>query len=154
MRNLIAPPSTRIEAIKLFTEISQVNLSDESEEYQTLYREKTCLFYCLFIEQIANVTKQRDFREEYQNVSGSKQQTSFENFARQVCLAISSVLTQNLSLIEQTTNTMDQNQNIEFLKRYTQRGLQYLIQCTNIPEDELFKICLDFWHFFTLNNLK
>ena len=72
LRNLIAPPSTRIEAIKLFTEISQVNLSEEKDEYQTLYREKTCLFYCLFIEQIANVTKQRDFRDEYQNVHGSK----------------------------------------------------------------------------------
>jgi len=54
---LIAPPSTRIEAIKLFTEISQVNLSDEQQDYQNMYREKTCLFYCLFIEQIANVTK-------------------------------------------------------------------------------------------------
>ena len=30
----------------------------------------------------------------------------------------------------------------------------YLIQCTNIPEDELFKICLDFWHFLTMNILE
>lgn len=62
-----------------------------------------------------------------------------------MCLAISSVLTENLTLIEQSTNTMEPNQNLEFLKNYTKKGLQYLIQCTNIDEDELFKICLDFW---------
>ena len=29
------------------------------------------------------------------------------------------------------------------------RGLTYLIQLSNIPEEELFKICLEFWHFFS-----
>jgi exportin-1 len=33
LRNLIAPPSTRLEAIKLFTEISQVSLEDEEEQF-------------------------------------------------------------------------------------------------------------------------
>ena len=65
MKNLIAPPSTRIEAIKLFTEISQVDLKGEEESYQNMYKEKICMFYCLFIEQIQNVTKGRDLRQEY-----------------------------------------------------------------------------------------
>ncbi len=26
-----------------------------------------------------------------------------------------------------------------------------MVQLSNIPEDELFKICLDFWHFFCYN---
>jgi hypothetical protein len=66
LRNLIGPPSTRIEAIKLFTEISQVDLKDEEEAYQIMYKEKICMFYCIFIEQIAHVTKNRDFRDEYE----------------------------------------------------------------------------------------
>ena len=107
------------------------------------------MFYCIFIEQIHNVTKGRDLREEYKQLSGTKNQGNFENFCKQVCLAISSVLQSNLDLIEQSTNTMEPNQNIEFLKQFTQKGLEYLIQCTSIPEDELFKICLDFWHFFS-----
>lgn len=49
---------------------------------------------------------------------------------------------------------MEPNQNIDFLKQYTHRGLHYLIQCSNIPEDELFKITLDFWHFFTMDILQ
>lgn len=92
LRNLIAPPSTRIEAIKLFTEISQVSLKDEEEAYQNMYKEKTCMFYCLFIEQIQNVTKNRDLRDEYQTLSQTKNLSSFEAFCKQTCLAITSVL--------------------------------------------------------------
>ena len=28
-----------------------------------------------------------------------------------------------------------------------------MVEFSNIPEDELFKICLDFWHFLTYNIL-
>ncbi len=30
----------------------------------------------------------------------------------------------------------------------TQQGLNYLVQLSNVPEDELFKINMNFWHFF------
>jgi len=89
---LIGPPSTRIEAIKLFTEISAVDLSGEEEAYRNLYKEKICMFYCIFVEQIINVTKGRDLRQEYESLHGTKSQGNFENFCKQVCLAISSVL--------------------------------------------------------------
>lgn len=71
-----------------------------------------------------------------------------------MALAISSVLKQHLELIELTCNTMEQNPNIDALRAYTEKGLQYLVQCTNISEDELFKICLEFWHRFTFDILQ
>ena len=111
------------------------------------------MFYCLFIEQISFVTKGRSLKDEHDNVSGGKQQGFFENLCKEICLTISSVLQNNLSLIEQSCNTMTDNQNIEYLKESVKRGLWYLVQCTNIPEDELFKICLDFWHFFSYDIL-
>lgn len=149
LRNLVCPPSTRIEAIRLFTEISVIPLDDEEEAMKMHYKEKTCMYFCIFIEQIAAVTKGRDLRDENRSLAGTKAQGSFENFAKQVALAISSVLKQHLDLIEQTCNTIGQNANIDALRNYTEKGLQYLIQCTNIPEDELFKICLEFWHHYT-----
>ena len=44
--------------------------------------------------------------------------------------------------------------NITFLKDFTKQGLVYIIQCSNIPEEELFKICLEFWYFFTMDILQ
>lgn len=81
-------------------------------------------------------------------MKNSKQQSAFENFARQVALAISAVLKNNITLIEQLTNTMEPNPNIEIVRSSVQQGLKYMVQLSNIDEDELFKICLEFWHWF------
>ena len=80
LRNLIVPTSTRLEAIKLFTEVSQVDLQAEPEEYRNGYKEKTCMFYCIFIEQIQTVTKGRDLREEYRALVATKNRGNFEIF--------------------------------------------------------------------------
>ena len=37
---------------------------------------------------------------------------------------------------------------IEMLRTSIQQGLRYMIQLTNVPEEELFKICIEFWHWF------
>ena len=77
------------------------------------------MFYCLFIEKIMLVTKGRDLRDEYAALVGTKNQGNFENFCVSVCIAISHVLTQHITLIEVSTNTMEENQNITYLKNYT-----------------------------------
>lgn len=72
-----------------------------------------------------------------------------------VAMAITGTLKQHISLIEQTCNVTESNSNIDALRNYTQKSLQYIVQMTNIPgEEELFKICLDFWHFFTYDILQ
>jgi hypothetical protein len=37
------------------------------------------------------------------------------------------------------------------LRECVKRALQMMVQMSNIPEDELFKICLDFWHFLCVD---
>lgn len=86
--------------------------------------------------------------DEYNATLQTKQQAGFENFARQVALAISSVLRNNLDLIEEMTNIQEMNENTAMLVNTTQQGLSYLVQLSNVPEDELFKINMNFWHFF------
>lgn len=61
------------------------------------------------------------------------------------------MLKTNIDLIEEMTNTMEPNPNILFLQQCVQRALEYMCQLSRIPEDELFKICLDFWFFFCYN---
>ena len=43
---------------------------------------------------------------------------------------------------------MEPNENIKFLIECISRALMMMTQFSNIPEDELFKICLDFWNKF------
>ena len=50
LTNLVCPTSTRIEAIKLFQEISAVSLADEEESVRNQYKETICMWLCIFIE--------------------------------------------------------------------------------------------------------
>lgn len=149
INNFIEPPNSRIEAIKCITEISSLDFKEIDDP--NLFRrckEKLCYFYCLLIQRIHSLTKGRSLIDEYNATLQTKQQAGFENFARQVALAISSVLRNNLELIEEMTNIIEMNENTAMLVNTTQQGLTYLVQLSNIPEDELFKISMNFWHFF------
>jgi len=46
---------------------------------------------------------------------------------------------------------MEPNADVEILRKNVSFGLEYMIQLTQIPEEELFKICLEFWHWFSNN---
>jgi exportin-1 len=59
----------------------------------------------------------------------------------------------NIDLIEQMTSSMEQNENILFLQNCVQQSLNFMTQLSRVPEEELFKICLEFWHFFCLNTM-
>jgi exportin-1 len=149
INHFIEPPNSRIEAIKCITEISSLDFKEiDDPNLSRRCKEKLCYFYCLLIQRIHSLTKGRSLLDEYNATLQTKQQAGFENFARQVALAISSVLRNNLDLIEEMTNIAEMNENTAMLVNTAQQGLIYLVQLSNVPEDELFKISMNFWHFF------
>lgn len=92
------PVETRIEAIKCFTEIASLTFEDieNNDSLKNACRQRLCMYFCLLINQIHTLTKQRSLLEEYWTVKNTKQQAGFENFVRQVAIAISAVLTNNI----------------------------------------------------------
>lgn len=112
---------------------------------------KLCGYYCNFIKKIQELTKGRSLYDEYLNAKRSQQQTGFENFARQLAMAIAAILKNNLDLIESTSNQMEANADVLLLRECVDLGLQYLLQLTSVEEEELFKICLELWHWFSNN---
>jgi exportin-1 len=98
------------------------------------------------VQKIVEITKNRSLLEEFNSVKGSKNQQAFENFARQVAMVVASVVKGNLRVIEEVTDQAGDNQAVAALREATKRALEMMVQLSNVPEDELFKICLDFWH--------
>jgi hypothetical protein len=92
-----------------------------------MYKERKCLLFCIFIECIQTTVKGRDLREEYKTLVERKINSNFDTFCQQLCQAISAVLIENLDLIEQITNTMEQNPNINTLKNFTNQALLYMV---------------------------
>lgn len=97
------------------------------------------------------MTKNRSLVDEYKAVQKTSNQTGFENFARQLALGISSILRSSLTLIESITNTHEPNEDQYIIQQCVKKALEILVQLSYVTEDELFKICLDFWHFFSLD---
>lgn len=120
----------------------------QGEDNEQAYREKTIIAYCNFLLKIQEITRNRNLYEEFQNVKDTSNEDAFAKFARQTALAITGVLTQNLSNIE-TIVSQTQNENTQMLFNCLNLGLNYMVQYSQCEEDELFKICLDFWKFFT-----
>jgi len=74
--------------------------------------EKLCLYFCIFIQKVVEITKNRNLLEEYKSVQGSNNQNGFENFARQISMVIISVLKGCIRVIEELTDTIEPNPNI------------------------------------------
>lgn len=64
-------------------------------------------------------------------------------------MVIISVLKGCIRVIEELTDAIDPNPNISILRECVKKSLEIMVQTSQIPEDELFKISLDFWHFLT-----
>ena len=54
------PAVTRLDSIKLFTEVVQIDLSDEDDNLKATYKERKCLLFCVFVECIVTTIKGRD----------------------------------------------------------------------------------------------
>ena len=148
IQHFILPIHSRNEAIKCFTEIASLTFGELEVAEAQHCKLKLCGYYCNFIKKISELTKGRSLVDEYTSVKKSQQQAGFENFARQLALAISAVIKNNVDLIEQTTNVMEPNPDVDFLRASLDQGLVFMIQLTQVQEEELFKICLEFWHWF------
>jgi exportin-1 len=92
----IVPAYSRNEAIKCFTEIASLEFKDLPDHEQSECKQRLLWYYCVLIQKVTETIKQRTFNDEYNNVKNTKQQSAFENFARQVALAISAVLKNNI----------------------------------------------------------
>jgi hypothetical protein len=124
LNNFLTPNTSRIEAIKCFGEIAAL-LAPQESDGKTLNnnplsnpsldpanrpnQEKLCLHFCNFISKIVEITKNRNLVDEFNSVKGTKNQSGYENFARQVAMVIVSIFRGNLKIIDQLTNSPDQS---------------------------------------------
>ena len=72
INNFISPAQTRNEAIRCMTEIAQLTFEDLEEQERLVNKEKICMYFCLFIQKIAEVTKGRSLLDEFKSVVNSK----------------------------------------------------------------------------------
>lgn len=61
-------------------------------------------------------------------MKGSKNQTGFENFARQIAMVVISVIKGNIRIIEELTDAIEPNENIIMLRECVRKSLEIMVQ--------------------------
>jgi hypothetical protein len=113
------------------------------------YEEISLLFFINMINKMKEIIQDVNLSEEYHKLP-IKQISSFENFCQQLALLLSTYFQHNLDLIEQVASnpgTKIEMQGMIF--NCTKIGLELLLQLSLIPNEEVFKICTEFWYFFS-----
>jgi hypothetical protein len=92
---------------------------EEDDQLKQKYKIELIRYFCIFIVKIAEMTKNRSLTDEYKTVLKTSNQTGFENFSRQLALAISSILRTSLTQIENLSNTSQPNEDQYMIQQST-----------------------------------
>ena len=147
LEHFFVVPALRNETILCFVEIEALEI-DENEPNFKVYLEKQCITYCKFVHKVLEFTSGANLAEEYSKVH-SRQAQNFERFCRHLSLLLSGFLKNNLRRLEEVCEAAPMSETTHAFEASIKQGLFYMLQMSSIPEDELFKICVEFWNFFT-----
>lgn len=146
INNFFVVPVFRNDTLPCLVEIAGLKI-DESDPKYNEYTEKQYWLFCTFVQKTIEVTKGKNLSEEHYNVN-ENQKPHFEVFCLQTGMLLSDFLKNQIKKLE----SLIVNNPSEFsrtLETALDKALDYLIQLANIPNDELFRIMMEFWHEFT-----
>lgn len=144
IQNLLQENSFRVETIKCLSEIAglraQMNLDKP-------YHEFLLMMFIQIMEKMESIIQGVVLNEEYYRIPPTRQ-SGYETFCLQFGLLLTTFIQYQLDLIEEMlTNTQANPEAVGILMSKTNQALIYILQLSNIPNDEIFKICAEFWSF-------
>ena len=146
LNSFFVVPAFRNDTLPWLVEIAGLKI-DQDDPKCNDYTEKQYILFTSFVEKTVEVTKDKVLSEEHKIVN-ENQKPHFEVFCLQLGLLLSEFLKNQIekveNLIVNNPNPFTANLQIAVVK-----SLDYLIQLSNIPNDELFRVMMEFWHEFT-----
>lgn len=140
-------PSFRNDTLACLREIAGLKIEQDTENYQT-YVEAQYNLYREFIKLVHETTQGINFSTQHSQISDA-QANHYEIFCRQLGLLITEFLKNHLEQIEQIIYEKGEDPIVKELMLTISRGLEYLIQLSNIPDDEIFRFMMEYWKDFT-----
>ncbi|KAL4493983.1 hypothetical protein ABPG72_022000 [Tetrahymena utriculariae] len=146
-------------AIKCLTEIILLKLDICQNNNEILKMKNKILdVYFKFITKISeqilpyNVSLQFQ-RKTLQTHNQHRQIDKFDSICTSIVIFLTSFFQTHLDWIEESANDF-QNPDRVMMVESIDRGLQYIVGINEIEDENIFKTCVDFWHFFTTDFFK
>ncbi|EGR34521.1 hypothetical protein IMG5_008700, partial [Ichthyophthirius multifiliis] len=146
-------------SIKCLTEIVLLKIEQGQSAQDTIkMKEKMLDLYFKFIRKVSeyilpfNISLAFE-RKKMKNNKQHQQVAVFDNICQFIALFLTGFFNTHLQWIDEQTYDLN-NAIRENILESIHRGLQYLVNINEIEEDNIFKICVEFWHSFTTQIFK
>lgn len=144
IENLLFENLFRVDTIKCLTEIASLRGQTKLEKN---YEEVALMMFMKIIEKLEQIIQGVNLAEEYNRIS-SKQISGFESFCLQLGLLLTTFIQHHVDLIETTVSNPAANPDlVQLLVAKFRTSLNFILQLSGIPNDEVFKLCAEFWNF-------
>ena len=153
--NLIQDPKLTVQCLQCLIETFNFNikLSTISNEDLVQIRKRILDTLPLFIVKLQAIfPMQRNFREErIQKLASHNQLTLFDNVAKEVALVFIALFKNHFNWIFDTALSLYKTGNRQYLDvcMMIETAVKYMINLSNVDNDPLYKICIEFWQAFT-----
>jgi exportin-1 len=153
VQNLLQENSFRVETIKCLTEIAglreQIKKQQGNNSFNKLYEEFLLMMFIQIMTKMESIIQNVVLNEEYYKIPPERQ-GGYETFCLQFGLLLTTFIQGQIDLIEgMVANTQASPEAVGILLNKTTQALIYILQLSNIPNDEIFKICAEFWNFIS-----
>lgn len=115
----------RCDALQCLTEIAAI----ESKNVDTKYHGRIQKMFHDFITNLTNIVHPEAIKQFYEEVDGG------DEFVQRLTLFLTTIFKTHLPILE-----------TQELAPGLIQGLQYLVHISGIDDDEIFKICIEYWH--------
>eukprot|EP00357_Protocruzia_adherens_P031388 CAMPEP_0115046264 /NCGR_PEP_ID=MMETSP0216-20121206/48648_1 /TAXON_ID=223996 /ORGANISM="Protocruzia adherens, Strain Boccale" /LENGTH=1097 /DNA_ID=CAMNT_0002429317 /DNA_START=4965 /DNA_END=8258 /DNA_ORIENTATION=- len=137
----------RTETLQCLTEIAGLKLDPNDADTQK-YNQLLVVMFSQFMRRMSGIIPDNvNLANEYHGMT-SNVRTMFEGFCQHMSLFLSNFFQNNLELVETTIPKLENNEDRTTLEAQVKKALIYLVQLTDIPEDEIFKINVEYWNWF------
>ncbi len=144
IQNLLHESSYRVETIKCLTEFA--GLRGQGPLGNSAYEETALMLFISIIDQMNRIIMGVDLAEEYRRID-QKKQSGYESFCLQYSLLLITFLLNHIDLIENVSSAPTANKElVQVLLTRSKEALLYIYQLSNIPNEEIFKVCCEFWN--------
>ena len=115
----------RCDALQCLTEIAAIEFKNVDPKYHPRIQK----MYFDFITNLTNIVHPQAIKQYYEDADGG------EDFVQRLTLFLTTIFKTHLAILE-----------TQELAAALIQGLQYLAQISKVDDDEIFKICVEYWH--------
>ena len=139
-------PSFRSQTLECLTEIAGVKVEEDDPYFQVYHNSVLTLIVSSISKLSITFPYNRVNFVEIHNASDSNSQLILKEFCQHLALFLLSYIQNHLPLLEKAIQNNKGNETEQVLINAFSGLVSYIISLTSYPEEEIFKICCDFWH--------